>query len=156
MSNTLPDAPKVRIIPPLVYLAGLVIGLLVGRWFPTALLPATLAWPVGGILIVAGLGLMASAVSKFRSHGTTIRPDRAASTLIVDFPYTLTRNPMYVGLAVIYLGITIAAQSLWALILLPVVLLIIQRGAIEKEEAFLEQRFGADYAQFKSRVRRWL
>jgi protein-S-isoprenylcysteine O-methyltransferase Ste14 len=63
---------------------------------------------------------------------------------------------MYLGLAFVYLGIAIAGQSVWALILLPVVMLIVQRGAIEPEEAFLERRFGADYVGYKEKVRRWI
>jgi protein-S-isoprenylcysteine O-methyltransferase Ste14 len=63
---------------------------------------------------------------------------------------------MYLGLALVYLGIAIAGQSVWALILLPVVLAIIQRRAIEPEEAFLEKRFGANYIRYKENVRRWL
>ncbi len=63
---------------------------------------------------------------------------------------------MYLGMALAYLGITIAAQSVWALILFPAVLIIIQRRAIEPDEAFLARRFGADYASYKARVRRWL
>jgi protein-S-isoprenylcysteine O-methyltransferase Ste14 len=63
---------------------------------------------------------------------------------------------MYLGLALVYSGIAIADQSLWALILLPVVLAIIRRHAIEGEEAFLERRFGADYLGYKAKVRRWI
>ena len=68
----------------------------------------------------------------------------------------MTRNPMYLGLAFVYLGVAVAGQSVWALILLPVVLAIIQRRAIEPEEAFLEKRFGVNYVSYKEMVRRWL
>jgi hypothetical protein len=93
---------------------------------------------------------------KFKDVGTTVRPDRAASTLVIAGPYKISRNPMYLGLALAYLGIAIAGQSVSALILLPVVLAIIQRRAIEPEEAFLEKRFGANYISYKEKVRRWL
>lgn len=156
MSQAQPDTPRVKIIPPLIYLAGLVIGLLVSILLPTPLLPVTFARSSGGVLLVLGIALLAWSIFNFKRHRTTIRPDRAASALITTGPYTLTRNPIYVGFAAVYLGVAIAAQSLWALILLPVVLLIIQRGAIEKEEAFLERRFGPDYTHYKARVRRWL
>jgi hypothetical protein len=93
---------------------------------------------------------------KFKDVSTTVRPDRAATTLVISGPYKITRNPMYFGLALVYLGITIAGQSVWALILLPVVLAIIQRRAIEPEEPFLEKRFGSNYIGYKEKVRRWL
>jgi protein-S-isoprenylcysteine O-methyltransferase Ste14 len=156
MSYISSDAPSVKIIPPLVYLAGIVIGFLASIWMPTKVVPNLLAWTVGGILVFCGAVLTGSAVLKFKDAGTTVRPDRAASTLVIAGPYKITRNPMYLGLAFVYAGIAIAGQSVWALILLAVVLIIVQRGAIEPEEAFLEKRFGADYLSYKEKVRRWI
>jgi protein-S-isoprenylcysteine O-methyltransferase Ste14 len=156
MSDISSDAPSVKIIPPLVYLAGIVIGFLASIWMPTKVVPNLLAWTVGGILVFCGAVLTGSAVLKFKDAGTTVRPDRAASTLVIAGPYKITRNPMYLGLAFVYAGIAIAGQSVWALILLAVVLIIVQRGAIEPEEAFLEKRFGADYLSYKEKVRRWI
>jgi protein-S-isoprenylcysteine O-methyltransferase Ste14 len=151
-----PERPQVRIIPPLVYLAGLVIGMTVGYWLPTRFLSPATAWTLGGVLMIAGAVLVASAVGLFARKGTTVRPDRAPAVLVVDGPFTFTRNPMYLGLTCIYLGVTAGLQSLWALIILPVVLYIIWREVILKEEAFLERRFGSDYLHYKERVRRWL
>jgi protein-S-isoprenylcysteine O-methyltransferase Ste14 len=150
------DAPNVKIIPPLVYLVGIVVGLLVSRWMPTKVVPNPTAWIIGGFLILCGAALAASAILKFKGVATTVRPDRAASSLVIAGPYRITRNPMYLGLALVFLGITIADQSIWALILLPVILFIIQHWAIEPEEAFLERRFGTDYSHYKANVRRWL
>ena len=150
------DVPNVKIIPPLVYLAGIVIGFLATIWMPTKVVPNSVAWTVGGMLIFCGAVLTGSAVLKFKNVGTTVRPDRAARTLVIAGPYKISRNPMYLGLALVYLGIAIAGQSVWALILLPVVLTVIQRRAIEPEEAFLERRFGANYISYKEKVRRWL
>ena len=156
MSDISSDAPRVKIIPPLVYLAGLVIGFLANIWIPIKVVPSLVAWTSGGILIFCGAVVTGSAVLKFKDGGTTVRPDRAASTLVIAGPYKITRNPMYLGLAFVYAGIAIAGQSVWALILLAVVLIIVQRGAIEPEEAFLEKRFGADYLSYKEKVRRWI
>jgi protein-S-isoprenylcysteine O-methyltransferase Ste14 len=150
------DAPNVKIIPPLVYLAGIVIGFLATIWMPTKVVPNSVAWTVGGILICCGAVLTGSALLKFKDVGTTVRPDRAASTLVIGGPYKISRNPMYLGLALVYLGIAAAGQSVWALLLLPVVLAIIQRRAIEPEEAFLEKRRGVNYIRYKENVRRWL
>jgi protein-S-isoprenylcysteine O-methyltransferase Ste14 len=150
------DAPDVKIIPPLVYLAGLVIGLLASVWVPTKILPNLLAWILGGIVVVCGAVLAGSAILKFKDAGTTVRPDRASNKLVIVGPYKITRNPMYVGLALVYAGISIADQSAWALILLAFVLSIIQRRVIEPEEAFLERRFGPAYIRYKERVSRWI
>jgi protein-S-isoprenylcysteine O-methyltransferase Ste14 len=156
MSDSHSGVPNVKIIPPLVYLAGIVIGIVTSIWIPTKIVPSSLAWTLGGILIICGAVLSGSAILKFKDVGTTVRPDRAAGTLVVIGPYRITRNPMYLGLALVYVGIAIADQSVWALIVLPVVLTIIQRRAIEPEEAFLERRFGADYIRYKESVRRWI
>jgi protein-S-isoprenylcysteine O-methyltransferase Ste14 len=156
MSDVNSDAPSVKIIPPLVYLAGLVIGFLANIWMPITVVSDLVAWAVGGILIICGAVLTGSALFKFKQVGTTVRPDCAPSALVTAGPYKVTRNPMYLGLAFVYLGIAIAGQSVWALILLPVVMLIVQRGAIEPEEAFLEKRFGAEYSSYKENVRRWI
>jgi protein-S-isoprenylcysteine O-methyltransferase Ste14 len=156
MSKINSDAPNVKIIPPLVYLAGIVIGFLANIWMPIKVVPNLVAWAVGGILIFCGAAFTGFALLKFRDVGTTVRPDRAASTLVIAGPYKITRNPMYLGLALVYLGIATAGQCVWALILLPVVLIIIQRGAIEPEEAFLEKRFGVDYISYREKVRRWI
>jgi protein-S-isoprenylcysteine O-methyltransferase Ste14 len=150
------DAPNVKIIPPFVYLIGLALGFGMTLWVPFRLVPDWVAWPLAGALVACGAVLAASAVLRFKGVGTTVRPDRAASTLVITGPYRITRNPMYLGLALIYLGIAIAGQSLWAIILLPPVLIIIQRYAIHREEAFLERRFGRDYVDYTTRVRRWI
>jgi protein-S-isoprenylcysteine O-methyltransferase Ste14 len=156
MSDSHSGVPNVKIIPPLVYLAGIAIGVVISIWIPTKIVPSSLAWTLGGILLICGAVLTGSAILKFKGVGTTVRPDRAASTLVVVGPYRITRNPMYLGLALVYVGIAVADQSVWALILLPVVLTIIQHRAIGPEEAFLERRFGANYIRYKENVRRWI
>jgi protein-S-isoprenylcysteine O-methyltransferase Ste14 len=93
------DAPDVKTIPPMVYLAGIVIGCLATIWMPTKVGPNSVAWTVGGTLICCGAVLIGSALLKFKDVGTTVRPDRAASTLVIGGPYNMTRNPMYLGLA---------------------------------------------------------
>ncbi len=98
------EAPNVRIIPPLVYLAGIVIGFLTTIWMPTKVVPNSVAWTVGGIIILCGAVLTGSAVLTFKNVGTAVRPDRAANTLVIAGPYKITRNPMYLALALVYLG----------------------------------------------------
>ena len=151
-----PDAPNVRIVPPLVYLAGLALGFLANTWMPFKFVPAPLAWSAGALLMACGASLAGSAVLTFKRSHTTVRPDRAATALVIRGPYKISRNPMYLGLAAAYLGISIAGQSIWALILLPLVLLIIQRRAIEPEERFLRRRFGTEYVNYAEKVHRWI
>ena len=93
------DTPNVKIIPPLVYLAGIVIGFLATIWMPTKVVTNSVAWTVGGILSFCGGVLAGSAILKFKDVGTTVRLDRAASTLVISDPYSVTREPMDLAFA---------------------------------------------------------
>jgi protein-S-isoprenylcysteine O-methyltransferase Ste14 len=96
------------------------------------------------------------AVLAFRRAGTHPQPWRPATALVVTGPYRFSRNPMYVGATLFYIGISFWVNSLWPLLLLPVVLVIMSRGVIAREEAYLERLFGDEYRSYRSRVRRWL
>lgn len=148
--------PRVRVLPPLVFLAVIVLGLAVGYVLPTRVAPPGLAHWVGAVPAAAGLLLGASAAGLFRLAGTTVHPHRASSALVTRGPYRFTRNPMYVGLTLVTLGVGIAAQSLWVLLLLPAALRVIVLWVIRPEEAFLRERFGGAYEAYLARVRRWL
>jgi protein-S-isoprenylcysteine O-methyltransferase Ste14 len=153
-----PDNAGVRLIPPLVYLAGLVIGYVIWWVWPVAILPGhgDITRILGGLLLIAGAVMMIWAVTTFRRVGTAIVPIRPASTLAASGPYRLSRNPMYLGLAAAHAGIALIGNALWPLLALIPVLWLIRTQVIAREEAYLERRFGASYLDFKGRVRRWL
>lgn len=142
--------------PPLIYLGPLVFGLLLGRVLPVRVLPRPLAralgWPLlgGGALLAWWFG------STLRREGTTFRIDRPVSKLVTGGPFRHSRNPGYLSFAVIYAGVAVLANSVWAILLLPVVMTTVKRRVIDKEERYLERRFGAEYLRYKARVRRWL
>jgi protein-S-isoprenylcysteine O-methyltransferase Ste14 len=118
---------------------------------------AASAWRTPGwVLIVIGAGLMVSAVVTFRRAGTTPNPTKPAAALALGGPYRFTRNPMYVGWVLVYLGGVLVVNAAWPLLFLPVVIAVVHRTFIAKEERYLEQKFGAAYRQYKARVRRWL
>ncbi len=148
------DSPGVRFPPPLLFALGLGLGWLINRWIPLPLLP--LPSLLGWTLIAAGVLLALWAVSLFFRLQTHLIPNRPATTLVVAGPYRFTRNPMYVSLTAVYLGVSVLMESVWALALLPLVLVTIYRKVIAPEEAYLDRRFGAEYGEYKKRVRRWL
>ena len=111
---------------------------------------------LGWIFVGLGLALAGWALATFRRTGTTFRPHRPATKLAIRGPYRFTRNPMYVALTLVYFGLAILLQSIWALLLLPLVLIFIARRVIGPEERYLERRFGADYLHYKAQVRRWI
>ncbi len=149
-------SPNVRVFPPLVYAVALLVGLAFSHWLPTPVVDPAVAHVVGAVPAVAGAALAAIAVGLFRRAGTTVRPNGPTNALVVSGPYRFTRNPMYVAFALLYLGVALAAQSLWARLLLPAVLAVIRARVIAPEEAFLRRRFGDAYIAYQARVRRWL
>lgn len=156
MSPDQADSPGVRVPPPLVFLGGLGIGLALSTWAPTAYLGSAIARPLGGVLIGLGVLLALSAFRAFFQARTNIRPDRPSSALVRTGPYRFTRNPMYLALTIMYAGIAVVNESLWSLLLLPLVVAVIRSKVIAREEAYMERRFGVDYSHYKSEVRRWI
>jgi protein-S-isoprenylcysteine O-methyltransferase Ste14 len=150
------DSAGVRWPPPAVFAGGLLAGWLLTVWVPTPYLGYFAARTLGGVLIALGALLALSAVYTFRRAGTNLRPDRPSTALVIAGPYRFTRNPMYLSLTIFYLGIAVLLQSLWSVLLLPLVLFVIQTKVIRREEPYLERRFGANYTRYRSQVRRWL
>jgi protein-S-isoprenylcysteine O-methyltransferase Ste14 len=143
VSNGERDKAGVVAPPPLIYLGPLVLGLLLNRKFPVPFLSHRVArilgWPLlgGGLL----LGSWSSA-----SSGTPVDPGEPVSSLVTNGPYRHTRNPGYLSMAMIYAGIASLANTLWAILFLPASLFMIQRGVIEREERYLERKFGDEFS----------
>jgi protein-S-isoprenylcysteine O-methyltransferase Ste14 len=153
------DNAGVRIFPPGVFLGGLVIGYAVQWIWPLPI--ASPGWTlavriVGVIAVVLGLWVMLSAAALFRRIGTRPEPWEPTTRLALDGPYRFTRNPMYLGMALILGGLALAGNAVWPLVALVPVIAIIRTEVITREERYLEAKFGADYLAFKARVRRWL
>ena len=92
----------------------------------------------------------------FARHETGLLPGQATSAIIEVGPYRLSRNPLYVGLLTLYLGLALLGPTFWGLVLFPVAVALVFWGAIRPEERYLRQRFGAPYDEYAARVRRWL
>jgi protein-S-isoprenylcysteine O-methyltransferase Ste14 len=150
------DSAGVRFPPPFIYLGGLVLGFVLEALLPGSSVPALVQWGLGGALLVAGLALGASFNTAFKRMGTAVEPWKPTTAIVSTGPYRLTRNPAYVAMALLYTGIALMSDALWALAPLPLVLLIIDRGVIAREERYLERKFGQGYLDYKGRVRRWV
>ena len=142
--------------PPLIFLAGLAVGFGLQALLPETSLPGALRWVVGGALLLAGLVLLFSFERAFHRKATAANPWRPTTAIATDGPYRLTRNPAYVGMGLVYIAIAVLAEALWVLLPLPLVLLVIDRGVIAREERYLKRKFGQEYLDYKARVRRWL
>jgi protein-S-isoprenylcysteine O-methyltransferase Ste14 len=111
-----------------------------------------LGWPLVG----GGMTLAVWFVRTMRGVDTTIRIDKPVSSLVQNGPFRYSRNPGYVALAMIYAGIAVLRNALWAILLLPLVVYVIQREVIQREERYLERTFGEEYLNYKTRVQRWV
>lgn len=146
------DNPRVFVPPPLIF-AGLVA---LGLFLDGEALAFGSIQIIGALLGVAGLVLIAMALGLFRRSKTRPEPWQPSTALVSGGIYRLTRNPMYLGMAMISLGVALAFSSLAASVLAIVAAVIIDRTVIMREEAYLMRRFGQDYARYASGVRRWL
>ena len=142
--------------PPLIYIGALVFGLLLNRRLSVAFLPRGVARGLGWTLLGAGVLLLGWFERAMRQADTPASPYKPVSRIATVGPFRYTRNPGYLSMAMIDAGIAARANALWAILLLPVALLVIQRGVIEREERYLEDKFGEEYLSYKARVRRWI
>ena len=158
MSDASSDTSGVRFPPPLIYAGGFAAGYGAHRLLPIRLWPdpTAIEGRLGWGLLVAGVLLAVSAAYLFRRAGTTPNPSKPTSALVIRGPYRFTRNPMYVGMAVLYVGGSLLLNDPWPLAFLPIVVTLVQRRVIAREEAYLERRFGDEYRTYKARVRRWI
>lgn len=152
------DHPGVIAPPPLIYLGFLLAGWGLGRLagLPAIGGDAVARVAVAGLLIGVGLALELWAIGAFRRRRTAVQPWKPSTALVAEGPYRFSRNPIYLGFAVTYLGLALALNSWLALALLVPCLLVVDRGVIAREERYLSAKFGASYDTYRGRVRRWI
>jgi protein-S-isoprenylcysteine O-methyltransferase Ste14 len=156
MPNDEQDNPGIRVPPPPIYLLALLLGLLLDRRVHVPFLPRGVARGLGWPLVGGGMALAAWFGRTMRDADTTMHINKPVSRVVQDGPFRYSRNPGYVALAMIYAGIAVLRNALWAILLLPLVLIVIQREVIGREERYLERTFGEEYLNYKARVRRWV
>ncbi len=150
------DHAQVMVLPPLVFL-GYLVGALILNWiipFPTPWTPTLRL--LGGAGLAGGLLLAGSAVARMRRAHTSPDPHQPTTALVTEGPYRFTRNPIYLGFLLIYLGFTLLAGTLWGLLLSPFLIRTVTHAVIHAEEIYLDGKFGDVYRDYRSRVRQWL
>ena len=136
---------------PEAHLIGLIIGTILQKFFPINLFQLPLnGHVIGWPLIAVGIGICVWSVIEAKEMNIA-NPNK----LLTSGPYGLSRNPMYVGWALIHMGISFAANSVWMVILLPIAILYIYFVDIRKEERILNERFGDEFRQYRNKVRRY-
>lgn len=148
--------PLTLVPPPLVYAIALFAAWWLQARFPLPLDFDELAHPLGWALIGSGLAGFIWALATIWGHRTTVNPYKAASSLVMRGPFRYSRNPIYVSDWFVYAGATLLLKTAWPLLLAPLVFLVMRFLVIAHEETHLEARFGEEYRNYKTRVRRWL
>lgn len=150
------DRPAIKVRPPVLYAGFLLTGLLLHFFFPWPVFDAFWIGAAAGALAAAfGAALLIWAVRTLMGAGVNPR-FRPVGNIVQHGPYVMTRNPMYVGFTLIYLGVSAAVNTLWPVALLALVLAALHYGVILPEERYLEARFGQEYRMYRQKVRRWL
>lgn len=152
-----PGARVFPIPPPLYYAAGFAGGMALRASTDRLGIASGPATAVGGaVVLVGGMAVAMAGVLAVVRHRTTIVPHHPVRTLLTEGIYRRTRNPMYTGLAIAYVGGSLLANSWWPLCLLPLVLLAVRVIVIGPEERYLAEAFGDSFTAYRARTRRWL
>ncbi len=142
--------------PPLIYVAVFAVGYFIQGRFPLAFPEHMLRGICGWLLVGSALALAFGGMISMKRAKTHIDVYKPSTAIVSGGPFRFTRNPLYLSLTLMYIGVAILKAMLWPLIVLPVALLIMQFGVIMREERYLASKFGDEYLNYKDRVRRWL
>ncbi|CAN5535076.1 MAG: methyltransferase family protein [Rubrobacteraceae bacterium] len=150
------DNPGVIAPPPLIFGVPLILSLLLNRKAKLPFLPREINRLFGWPLVVGGISLGAWFFLTMKRVDTPVDPRRSVNRIATDGPFGYTRNPAYLAMTMIFAGTASIKNSLPSIILLPFILAVMRRGVIEREERYLEGKFGEEYRRYKATVRRWV
>ena len=146
----------VKIHPPILVVIHIVVAYVLGRLIPLPFVVSPLVENIGFAFVVIGFLFCVAALIEFRRAHTTLDPHGNVSAIVTSGIYRFSRNPIYLGFALMILGIPLNNGIYWGVVLAPMFLLFCTQLVIQHEEAYLEEKFGDEYTSYKSRVRRWL
>ncbi len=159
MSNLSRDGAAVRFPPPFLYLISIGLGVLAHRFirpWPLPGLGGLTRAAIGVAVVCAGVGLAVAAIGLFKRTGQEPEPWKPSPSIVSDGIYRYSRNPMYVSLGVVQVGVGVGFGNLWIVALTALSLVAVYLVAVRPEEAYLEGKFGDEYRRYKVRVRRWI
>ncbi len=153
------DGAAVRLPPPIAFLLCVVLGIVIHAFvlpWPLAMPRGALRIAIGVLVGLAGVVCVGLAFTHFKRTGQNPKPWKSTPEIIAEGIYRHTRNPMYLGLALIQVGLGVGLGNLWVVTAVAVSLVTVYLTAVRPEEAYLEEKFGQGYLDYKARVRRWL
>jgi protein-S-isoprenylcysteine O-methyltransferase Ste14 len=155
--NPKTDHPQTTIDAPVLLALTILLTIVLQKLFPLPFpLPGLPSRILGAILFIGGFALGFPALRGMLKAKTSPNPHRPTNALVFNGTYRITRNPMYLGMLLNYLGVSIFVQSLWFVLFLPLLIWVFTTWVIIPEERYLENKFGKEYLDFKARVRRWI
>ena len=157
-TNSVERGAKVRFPPPLVFLAGILLGVACEYVVVPAPVPVSRAISAvsGLFILIAGVGVIASARILFQRTGQNPVPWKPSPSLILKGPYRFTRNPMYLGVTLFEVGLGLMVNNLWISLFAVPALVTVHFVAVLPEERYLSEKFGESYKAYLTRVRRYL
>ena len=152
------DHPNVSIPPPLIFFALLSIASVLEYWFSIDYQkgPLVLRAAIALILFMFSGYLALNAFTALKKRGTFVDPSKPSTQIVDEGPFRFSRNPMYLSLVVFLIALAVLFLSIWFFLSAVVLWLLLDRLAVTPEEAYLTQKFGDRYVEYKSRVRRWI
>lgn len=149
------DTPGVIAPPPIIFAGTLGAAFLVDLLVPMRVPKISLEIP-GYVLLGVGALVVLWAFMAMRRAGTSANPNKKSLALVTGGPFRFSRNPVYLGMTLLYFGLALVLNSLWPVVLYPLLLIVMLFGVIFREERYLLLRFGTKYLKYKVAVRRWL
>ena len=156
MSEPSKDRAGVIAPPPLIFLGFVLVGLALEYLWSAPLLGQTAQYVVAAVLIAVAFLIAIPTFVQFAKAKTHVDPYKPVTAIITQGPFRLTRNPLYLGMAIIQLGIAAAVDGIWIAVLVIPTIAVLNAGVIAREERYLEQKFGEEYLAYKAAVRRWV
>ena len=150
------SGPPVIALPPLILGAALGLGLVLDFLWPAKFLARGVAVPLGLLVVLGAIALGVLAVREMHSANTPLDVRKTPTQIVASGIFLRSRNPIYLGMVLLCAGIALVADSLWLVLMVPLLAIILQKGVIEPEESYLEKNFGEEYLRYKRQVRRWI
>lgn len=150
------NSAQIRFPPPLIVLGALFLGIGADRLIGLPGIAVPVLRPIGVVIAALGLSILASGLVGFVRAGNDPEPWKKDTALVTSGLYRFSRNPMYLGMVLVQLGMALFAQNIGGLLSVPLAVALIDRFVIAREERHLQRVFGADYDRFRKRVRRWI
>lgn len=151
-----PDHAGVHVLPPMVLFIMLLLSLALDMWaLPLPFGFGMAGTLVGMVLAMDAITLIVISAATLKKAGTNVPPNRPTKLIVCHGPFRFSRNPIYIGFFLAHAAMALLFDTLWLAAMLPVFFLYIDRYVIPREEAYLSRKFGPEYNNYRSKVRRW-